>query len=68
MILLLTDAEKERFASWLEFEAKTGDDMAAMMEKNGMPAELVKRERAEAMAAKIIAKKIRSYETMTVSR
>jgi hypothetical protein len=64
----LTDAERERFALWLEFEAKNGDDMAAIMEKNGMPAVLIKKERAEAMAAKVIAKKLRSIESFTVER
>lgn len=55
--LLLTDAEKERFATWLEFEAKTGMEMVAIMEKNGMPAVLIQKERAEAMAAKVMAAK-----------
>ena len=63
---LLTDAEKARFGTWLEFEAQQCAAMADLMVKQGMPDQLVKKERLEAMAAAIMAKKIRSYERMEV--
>lgn len=65
---LLSDAERERFASWLEFEAESCEKMADGLATIGAPEAFIKKERAEAMAAKVIAQKLRSTETMTVRR
>jgi hypothetical protein len=59
---LLTAAERERFASWLEFEAENGEKMAVQMATISVPEFMVKKERAEAMAAKVIAAKLRSIQ------
>lgn len=66
MSRLLTDAERNRFATWLEQEAMQGDAMAKQMEGMNMPKELITRERNEALAAKIIANKLRSTESVSV--
>ena len=65
---LLTDAERDRFATWLEQEAETGELMAAQMDKMAGPhfVLLAKKERVEAMSAKIVAKKLRETQSMTV--
>lgn len=68
---LLSQRERDRFATWLEQEARDGAIMAANIEKmaGGAPTvmELAKKERAEALAAEIIAKKLRSIESQTIS-
>ncbi len=62
--LLLTAAERQRFADWLDREADAGQAIAGQFEKlNPAVAEaLLKRERAEVAAAKIIAAKLRSIQ------
>ncbi len=59
--LLLTAAERERFASYLEHESVTGMEMAEQIEKMGPPI-LAKKFRDEALAEKIVAQKLRSIE------
>ena len=68
MGLLLTDAERLRFADYLALEAETSDSMAGVLEKDPNPATtaLAKKFRMEAMAAKIIEERLRSGETFTV--
>jgi len=75
MSRLLSQQERDRFAAWLEQEAESGELMAAQMEKGiqGTPPAhmlamhtLAKKERAEAMAARIIAKKLRATESFEV--
>jgi hypothetical protein len=68
MSLLLSDAERDRFAAWLEHEAKQSALMAKVMEDNKMPDELIRRERAEATAAALIARKLRQTESFSVGR
>ena len=63
---LLSDSERQRFAWWLENEAKTSLGMAEQAEKLGIQS-LVTKERAEALAATVISKKLRSMESMTLS-
>jgi len=65
--MLLTDEERWRFIRYLEEEAATDEGMAAQMEKIRVPASLPKKLRAEALAAKVVAAKLRSIESMTVS-
>lgn len=70
MSRLLTQAERDRFATWLEQEASDGEAMAKQIETmaGGAPPFLLlaKKERSEALAARIIAAKLRSIESVTV--
>lgn len=59
--LSLTLAERDRFATYLENEARTDEEMAEQMAKIG-PEILAKKYRVEALAARVIAKKLRSIE------
>jgi hypothetical protein len=67
MLEMLSDQDRERFAAYLEREAASDEQMAEQCEKLGH-APMVKKLRAEAMAARIIASKLRSIETTAVSR
>lgn len=61
MSMLLTDQERERFAAWLEHEAATDAGLVEQMEKLGpQMAMLATRKKAEAAAALMIARKLRS--------
>lgn len=61
MDLLLTEQERERFAAWLEHEAATAKGLIEQMEKLGPAmAMLIAREKAEAAAALVIARKLRA--------
>ena len=64
---MLTPAERDRFATWLEYEAETDEQMARQAESLG-PAHkpIVSKIRVEAMAASIVAKKLRSIESETI--
>ena len=65
--LLLSKQERERFASWLEHEALVGRDLIVYMEKLGPAgAMLASRERAEAKAAELIARKLRATHTQSI--
>ena len=67
MGLLLTQQERDRFAAWLEHEAAVGKGLIEQMEKLGPHAwPLVAREKAEAAAALLIARKLRSTEGMSI--
>lgn len=67
--MLLTDAERERFATYLELEAESDEGIATQMETlPHVPQALVKKLRTEGMAAKIIAAKLRSAESMSIRR
>ena len=67
MDLLLTQQERDRFAAWLEHEAAVGKGLIEQMEKLGPHAgPLVAREKAEAAAALLIARKLRSTEGMSI--
>lgn len=65
--LLLTDDERARFAAYLERTAADDEAMIAQMEKIKAPEVLIKRTRTEALAAKIIAAKLRSIESVSIS-
>lgn len=66
--MLLTPEERDRFAAWLEREAETAKQIVEQMEKLGpMTAPLVQREKAEAAAALLIARKLRSIESVSIA-
>lgn len=65
--MMLTEAERHKFADWLEHEAMTSQGLIVQMEKVGGPfAALATRYRGEAAAMILIAKKLRSIESFTV--
>ena len=67
MELLLNQQERDRFAEWLEHEAATAKGLIEQMEKLGPHmAPLMAREKAEAGAALLIARKLRSTESFSL--
>ena len=65
----LTDQERERFADWLENEAESDEGMAEQvlgLPTGDMMDPLAKKLRAEALAARIVAAKLRSVERQTI--
>ena len=66
--LLLTAAERNRFASWLENEAKTAEKMIEQMKKlpESIATVLIMREELERSAALILARKLRSIEDQSI--
>ena len=63
--LLLTPAERERFAAYLENEARADEALAEQISKIG-PEILAKKYRVEALAARVIAKKLREIEDQVI--
>lgn len=66
--LLLTDEERQRFAEWLEMEARSAAAMAQQLGKVG-PAvgeALSRKERLYAAAATLIARRLRETESFSV--
>lgn len=71
--LLLTDAERTRFAAWLKQNAESADLiaghlLAGQMNKLECGATLAKQLRFEVMACKFIANKLLSTESFTTER
>jgi len=68
--LLLTEQERHRFADWLEMEAASSEGLALELDKlfGGSVAAIAKQHRMEAAASRLIAKKLRSIESMTIGR
>ncbi len=68
MIINLTQEERDKFAAWLEHEAKTDHEMANQMKTfGGTGMELgAQKYNTEAMAKEIVAKLLRSIETDTI--
>lgn len=71
MSRLLSDQERDRFASWLEQEAKSDEGTARQLEGLARgPSDpthvLALKFRIEAGAAKVIAKKLRETQSMTL--
>jgi hypothetical protein len=67
MSMLLTEQERERFAAWLEREAATAKSICEQMENLGPHvAPLVAREKAEAAAALVIARKLRATHSESI--
>lgn len=64
--MLLSDEERKKFADWLENEAATANSMIEQMKKLNLPDAIMQREKAEAAAALIIARKLRGTESMSI--
>lgn len=64
--LLLSDEERERFATWLEREAETNEGMVKHMASMKVPEPMMQRMRTEAMACRIVVARLRSTETMSI--
>ena len=66
---LLSDIERERFAAWLERQAETGKQMIEQFKKlPPMVADaMVKKESLEVAAYLVVARVLRSTESMTLT-
>lgn len=66
--MLLTDAERLKFADYLEMDAESSEKVAIQFEKLGGPpmVMLAKQERTIAAASRLIAKRLRSVESMSI--
>lgn len=64
--LLLTDAERERFAAYLEREAASDEAMANQMAAIKAPEAGIKKYRTQALAARMVAAKLRSIESASI--
>jgi len=67
-LITLTQAERDKFAAWLEQEAISDDGMATQMETlpQGRYQLLVKNFRMKASAKMLVVKEIRSIEEMSI--
>lgn len=65
-MIILTQAERDKFALWLEQESKQSELTRKLMIDNKMPTVLIQREGSEALAARIIATKLRQTESFDV--
>lgn len=63
---MLTPEERERFASWLEHEASTDDELIAQMEKTGVPRTFVVAREIDAQAKRRIAHILRSTDAVSL--
>ena len=63
----LSHSERFRFATYLEEQAASDDQMANQLEIIGAGEPMVKKLRVEAMAAHVIAGKLRSIEEESIS-
>ena len=70
MGLLLSNQERDRFASFLRLEAETAEGMAEQIKKlpGPMMEVLAKKYRTEALACRVVEKILTSGETMEISR
>jgi hypothetical protein len=66
MGLLLTEQERQRFAGYLELDAKTDADMAEKMKAIGAPEVVMRQRRMLAAAKMLVAKELRSAEVVTI--
>lgn len=68
--LLLAEWERERFATYLERDAASGEQLAEQAAKLSGPAAAVtaKKYRAEALAQRVVAKMLRDTQSVTVGR
>jgi len=62
-VITLTQAERDRFAAYLEHEAHCDDGIMEQMQKLPGMAPMLAKLRAESLAAKVIAAKLRSIES-----
>ena len=69
MSSFLTAIERDRFAAWLEREAASDEGIARQMEVvpgSAILPEVIKRYRMEAAAARIVARRLRATEDVTL--
>jgi hypothetical protein len=69
VIVTLTQAERDRFAAWLEQDAASNMEMAKMMLADGQPPHMRmmgEKLKSEAAAFLLVARKLRSIEDMTI--
>jgi hypothetical protein len=62
--MLLTQAEREKFAAYLEQEAASDEAIIRQGQKMGMHESLLKQWRLQVLAATVVAKKLRSAESV----
>lgn len=65
-VLMLTTAERERFAAWLEQDAHSTAKMVELLNQTTHGAIVGKKMKAEAAAMFFVAYKLRSIEDMTI--
>lgn len=66
-VILLTDQERDHFAAWLEQEAESSRMLLKQLEKLPQGAVVADHMKREAGACALIALKLRSIETMSIS-
>jgi hypothetical protein len=64
--MLLTYDQKVVFARWLEQQIKSSEEILPQLEKTGMPAALLSKERAEQLACKVVLKMITTGEDQSI--
>ena len=65
-MISLTQAERDKFAEFLEQEAKSTEGILAQLEKIAVMEGVKRKYRAEALAQAVVAKMLRATETMDV--
>jgi hypothetical protein len=65
-MIILSQSERDKFAAWLEQEAKQSELMVGTMQANKIPQALMMRETSELLASRIIAAKLRSIQGMEI--
>jgi len=65
-VISLTQAERDKFAEFLEQEAKSTEGILAQLEKIAVMEGVKRKYRAEALAQAVVAKMLRATETMDV--
>ena len=65
-MISLTQAERNKFAEFLEQEAKSTEGILAQLEKIAVMEGVKRKYRAEALAQAVVAKMLRATETMDV--
>lgn len=64
---MLTVPERKKFAAFLHREAEQDAALAEQMQKIGMPEAVQKQMRTRALAKKLVAEDLESWEAQTVS-
>ncbi len=66
-MIYLDQHERDKFAAYLEQDSESDSSMIEQLIKVGMaPEQLIKKMKAEAVASRIVALKLRSIETETI--
>lgn len=64
--MILSDQERERFAAYLEEDARTNELLIQQLQKVPGTPELSEKLRAESVACRVVAAKLRAVETQTI--